>query len=91
MPPRPGRAVTCHGHGQGGTWWHAQSEVMGVVFRGVLRLPSAVRATAFREQPLKVHHALRLELRDVPLGPGRYVHGHGQGGIGWQGGTLRTK
>jgi len=41
--------------------WHAQNEVMGVVFRGVLRLPSAVRTNAFFEQPLRVHHALRHE------------------------------
>jgi len=34
----------------------------------------------------QVHHALRLELRDVPLGPGRAVTGHGN----FQGGT-RTR
>ena len=59
----------------GGTWshgWHAQNEVMGVVGRGVPRLPSAGRAgtrCSVNNDRGLVHHALRLELRDVPPVP----------------------
>ena len=71
--------------------WHAQNEVMGVVCQGVLRLPSEARAVLSGvERWSRIHHALRLGLRDVP--PGRCLAGRATLGLaghprqcGWHG------